>query len=128
MDLFKILAIALLTCIATLIVRQVKPDFATLVAISGGVVILLFLIDYLEQILGAFNGLIEKTNLSPSLFSTILKIIGIGYLTEFTANICSDSGISSLASKVELAGKVIILFIALPIINNLIDIIMGILP
>ena len=128
MDLFKILAIALLTCIATLIVRQVKPDFATLVAISGGVVILLFLIDYLEQILGAFNGLIEKTNLSPSLFSTILKIIGIGYLTEFTANICSDSGISSLASKVELAGKVIILFMALPIITNLIDIIMGILP
>ena len=128
MDLFKILAIALLPCIATLIVRQVKPDFATLVAISGGVVILLFLIDYLEQILGAFNGLIEKTNLSPSLFSTILKIIGIGYLTEFTANICSDSGISSLASKVELAGKVIILFMALPIITNLIDIIMGILP
>lgn len=128
MDLFKILAIAILTCIATLIVKQVKPDFATLVAIAGGVVILLFLIDYLKDIVNVFQSLLDKANLSPSLFSVVLKIIGIGYLTEFTANICSDSGSSSLASKVELAGKIIILFLALPIITNLIEIIIGILP
>lgn len=128
MDIFKILAIAILTCIASLIVKQVKPDFASLVALSGGVVILLFLINYIEPILGAFSSLIEKANLSPSLFSSILKIIGIGYLTEFTSNLCMDFGFSSLASKVGLAGKIIILFLALPIITNLIEVIVGILP
>lgn len=128
MDIFKILLIAILTCIATLIVKQVKPDFASLVAISGGIVILLFLINYVDSILAVFRGLVQKTNISPSLFSSILKIIGIGYLTEFTANICQDCGQSSLASKVGLAGKIIILFLALPIITNLLDVIMGILP
>lgn len=128
MDILKILAIALLTCVASLIVKQVKPDFASLVAISGGVVILLMLVGYIENIIGVFGSLINKTNLSPSLFATILKIIGIGYLTEFTANICNDAGISSLAGKAQLAGKIIILFLALPIITNLIEIIMGILP
>lgn len=128
MDIFKILALAILTCIASLIVKQVKPDFASLVALSGGVVILLFLINYIEPILGTFSALVQKANLSPSLFSSILKIIGIGYLTEFTANLCTDFGFSSLASKVGLAGKIIILFLALPIITNLIEVIMGILP
>lgn len=128
MDIFKILAIAILTCVASLIVKQVKPDFASIVAIAGGVIILLFLIDYLQDIVGVFQTIIEKTNLSPSLFSTILKIIGVGYLTEFTSNICTDSGNSGLASKVGLAGKIIILFLSLPIITNLIEVIIGILP
>lgn len=128
MDIFKILAIAILTCIASLIVKQVKPEFASIVAISGGIVILLFLINYIDGILNVFRGLVEKANLSPTLFSSILKIIGIGYLTEFTANICNDCGLSSLASKVGLAGKIIILFLALPIITNLLDVLMGILP
>ena len=128
MDIFKILAIAILTCIASLIVKQVKPDFASLVSLAGGVVILLLLIGYISSILDVFRGLIDKANLSPTLFSSILKIVGIGYLTEFTANLCSDTGNSSLASKVGLAGKIIILFLALPIITNLLEVIMGILP
>ena len=128
MDIFKILAIAILTCIASLIVKQVKPDFASLVSLAGGVVILLLLINYISSILDVFKGLIDKANLSPTLFSSILKIIGIGYLTEFTANLCSDTGNSSLASKVGLAGKIIILFLSLPIITNLLEVIMGILP
>lgn len=128
MDIFKILAIAVLTCVASLIVKQVKPDFASLVSLAGGVVILLLLINYISSILDVFRGLIDKANLSPTLFSSILKIIGIGYLTEFTANLCQDTGNSSLASKVGLAGKIIILFLALPIITNLLEVIMGILP
>lgn len=128
MDIFKILAIAILTCIASLIVKQVKQEFASIVAIAGGIVILLFLINYVEGIIGVFGSLVEQTNLSPSLFATILKIIGIGYLTEFTSNICLDTGNSSLASKVGLAGKIIILFLAIPIITNLIEVIIGILP
>ena len=128
MDIFKILAIAVLTCVASLIVKQVKPDFANLVSLAGGVVILLLLINYILNILDVFRDLIDKANLSPTLFSSILKIIGIGYLTEFTANLCQDTGNSSLASKVGLAGKIIILFLALPIITNLLDVIMGILP
>jgi len=128
LDIFKILAIALLTCVATLVVKQVKPDFASIVAIAGGVIILLMLIDYLEQIVGVFQTIVEKTNLSPTILSTILKIIGVGYLTEFTSNICTDSGSSSLAGKVLLAGKIIILVMSLPILTNIIDIVVGILP
>jgi len=128
LEIFKILAIALITCVATLIVKQVKPDFASLVTLAGGIVILLMLVDYINQVFDVLNYIVEKTNLSPGLFSIVLKIIGIGYLTEFTANICTDAGSSSIASKVLLAGKIIILVMSLPILTNIIDIIVGILP
>ncbi|MDD2445668.1 MAG: stage III sporulation protein AD [Clostridia bacterium] len=128
MDIIKILAIALITCIATIIVKQVKPDFANLVTLAGGIVILLMLVDYINQVFDVLRLLVDKTNLSPGLFGIILKIIGIGYLTEFTANICTDSGSSSLANKVLFAGKIIILVMSLPILINIIEIIMEILP
>ena len=62
------------------------------------------------------------------IFSSILKIIGIGYLTEFANGICVDSGAKSIGDKLQFAGKVVILLLALPILENLIEIIAEILP
>ncbi len=127
MDLFKILGIGLITCIAGLIVRQVKPDVASIIMIAGGVVILLMVVDYVAQIFDVFKVIVDKTGLSSNLFSIVLKIVGVGYLTEFAANICADTGSSSLADKILLAGKIIILFMSMPIITNIVEIVVGLL-
>ncbi len=127
MDLFKILGIGLITCITSLIVKQVKPDVASIISIAGGVVILLMVVDYVAQIFDVFKVVMNKTGLPSNLFSIVLKIVGIGYLTEFAANICSDAGSNSLADKILLAGKIMILFMSLPIITNIIDIVVELL-
>ena len=127
MDLFKILGIGLITCIAGLIVRHVKPDVASIIMIAGGVVILLMVVDYVAQIFDVFKVIVDKTGLSSNLFSIVLKIVGVGYLTEFAANICADTGSSSLADKILLAGKIIILFMSMPIITNIVEIVVGLL-
>ena len=51
----------------------------------------------------------------------ILKIIGISYVVEFAVNVCKDSGESAIASKLELAGKCIILVLGMTIIGNFVD-------
>ena len=107
MDLFKILGIGLITCIAGLIVRQVKPDVASIIMIAGGVVILLMVVDYVAQIFDVFKVIVDKTGLS--------------------SNICADTGSSSLADKILLAGKIIILFMSMPIITNIVEIVVGLL-
>ena len=127
MELFKILGIGLITCIAGLIVRQVKPDVASIIMIAGGVVILLMVVDYVAQIFDVFKVVMDKTGLSSSLFSIVLKIVGVGYLTEFAANICADTGSNSLAEKILFAGKIIILFMSLPIVTNIVEIVVGLL-
>ncbi len=127
MDLFKILGIGLITCITSLIVKQVKPDVASIISIAGGVVILLMVVDYVGQIFDVFKVVMNKTGLPSNLFSIVLKIVGIGYLTEFAGNICSDAGSNSLADKILLAGKIMILFMSLPIITNIIDIVVDLL-
>ena len=125
---FRIIAVGLITCIATLIIRPVRSDFAILVAVVGGVIIIFMIINYLTQVFDAFKNIIKFTGLNSSLYSLLLKIVGIGYLVEFTASICSDTGNGSLGDKILLGGKIIILVMSLPIVINILNIIMEILP
>lgn len=126
--LYKIIGIALVTCIASIVVRPIRNDFAIIISIVGGVIVLFYVISYISNIFGVFSQIFKVSGISTSLYSIILKIIGIAYLTEFSASICSDTGNSSLGDKVMLGGKIIILVMALPIVTSIMDIVMGLLP
>ncbi len=123
MDIFKIIGVGVITAITALIVRQIKPEVSIIITITGGVLILLMLVESLTSIFSVFNQIIEKSGLESGLFTTILKIVGIGYITEFSANLCNDAGVSSIADKILLGGKIIILALALPIVTNILNII-----
>jgi len=125
---FKIIAIGLITAISVLIIKPIRNDFAILLSVVGGIIILLFIIKYVSDIFSTLQMIVGETGVNSSLFTIILKIVGVGYLTEFTASLCSDCGIGGLGDKVLLGGKIVVLTMALPIINNILSMIIGLLP
>ena len=127
MDIVKVVAVGLVTVIATIIVKQVKPEIAVLITLAGSIVIIVFTIQMLQGVFGNFMNIFNKTGVSSSLFVPVLKIIGIGYLCEFGANLCVDGGCNSIADKILFCGKITILLIALPIVNSVIDIVLELL-
>ncbi|MGN1201103.1 MAG: stage III sporulation protein AD [Candidatus Caccovivens sp.] len=126
--LYKILAVAIITCIACLIVKPVRSDFAIFISIVGGIIVIFYTLSYLSNIFDVFNQIFQTSGINSSLYGVVFKIIGIGYLTEFTAGLCNDTGNSSLADKVLLGGKIVILAMALPIVTSILDIVMELLP
>ncbi|MCL2621717.1 MAG: stage III sporulation AC/AD family protein [Firmicutes bacterium] len=128
MEIIKIIGVAILTTFAVVMLRGQRPEIAAIVGVAGGLVVLFMFIDQLALVFDSFYSIVNKANISSQLFSVILKIIGVGYITEFACGVCADSGMQSLADKVALAGKVTILVLALPIINSIIDLVVGILP
>ncbi len=125
---FKIIAIGLISCFATLIIKPIKADFAIIIGIVGGLIIVFLIINYLTDVFNVIKNIIGISGINSSLYTILLKIIGIGYLVEFTASICSDTGNSSLGDKVLLGGKIVIMVMALPIITSILNIIMELLP
>lgn len=125
---FKIVSIALITCVAAMIIKPVRGDFAIIISIVGGLIILFYTLSYFTSIFDVFDKVIKFTGINASLYAVVFKIIGIGYLTEFTASICSDTGNSSLGDKVLLGGKIIILVMALPIVSAILEIVLELLP
>lgn len=128
MDIFKILGIGIITSILVVVVKQIKPELSIFVGIAGGLIIVFMIVATLLDIVNVFSTIATKSGLSNNLFVCLLKIIGIGYLTEFASNVCIDSGSSGLADKMLLAGKIVILSMALPVVMTILDIIIGLLP
>ena len=125
---YKIIAIGLITCISVLIIRPIRNDFAVLLTVVGGIIIILFIIKYVSGIFSNLQLIVNQTGVNSSLFRLILKIVGVGYLAEFTSSICSDSGVGGLGDKVLLGAKIVILAMSLPIINNILQVVIGLLP
>lgn len=126
-DLLKIVAVALVTVFAHMLVKQTKPEIAILITIVGGVIIITMAVNILNSVISSFYNIFETTGVQISILKPLLKIIAIGYIAEFGANICADAGASSVADKILFAAKLIILLIALPIVNTVIDMVVMLL-
>ena len=127
MDILRIIGIALITMVATLVVKQIKAEFSIIVSLAGALVILFMIVDGLSSIVDYFNEIIIRTSINSEFFTIILKVVGVGYLTEFASNLCVDGGMKSLADKITISGKIIIVVLSLPIITGLLDIVTEIL-
>lgn len=125
---FKIIGVGLITCVAVLIVKPVRSDFAMLISMVGGVIILVMILSSLTTAISLIKSIANQTGIDGNLLSLVFKIIGVGYLTEFTASMCVDAGSGGLGDKVLLGGKVVILVMALPIITSILTIVMELLP
>ena len=89
---FKIIGIGLITCVAALAIKPVRSDFAMLITVVGGVIILIMVLSTLSSAINMISLIASKTGVDGSLLAIIFKIVGIGYLTEITASLCTDAG------------------------------------
>ena len=119
--LLKICAIGIAALIIISIVKTYKPEFTVEVTLSAGMILLYFIIDSLKYGFGFIADIYEDLSYGKEYFPIILKVLGIAYITEFAAAICQDAGEKSIASKVELAGKIAIFFAAIPVFTSLLD-------
>ena len=127
-EIIKIVGIALVATFLALIVKEQKPNFAFLLIVFVGCVIFLFLVDKIYEIIHMLEKLAVNAKVNMVYIETILKIIGIAYIAEFGAQITKDAGQGAIASKIELAGKILILVMAIPILTVVIETILGFLP
>ncbi|AUN03362.1 stage III sporulation protein AD [Clostridium sporogenes] len=116
MEIIKIVAFAFISLFLILIFKGRRDDLAVQISIVAGVIIFLFLTSKITAILQFMQQLASKTNIDFIYLSTVFKILGIAYLATFCSEICKDAGENSLASKVEFAGKILILGLAIPIL------------
>lgn len=121
MDITQIIAFALIATFIILILKQYRPEYAIQASILTGIVILIFVISKIDAVINLLENLIDDIGISKEFFIILIKITGIAYIVEFAASICKDAGENAIASKVELAGKILIVTLSIPIISTLIE-------
>ena len=126
MTVFQICGVALLGVAVVLILRGFRPEYASLAGIAVGMLLLLGTLTPLKTVMDSITSVAAHTGFSVY-SSVILKSMGIGILAQTTADVCRDSGVGTLASKVEFAAKLIILLLCVPILQTLMALIEGFL-
>lgn len=118
-DLIKVIGAAILTAVCSSIIRSTKPELSFAVTLSGVIIILLFIFDMMKGSVGVLSEIVQMTGLENGIIRTLLKIVGIGYLVEFSAGILNDFSVPNVADKVVLAGKITVIGLSMPIIRGL---------
>ncbi len=126
-EILKIIGVAFVTAIASVLLKSTKPELSFAVTVTGVIVILLFVMDSLQNTLSIFTQLAKMTGVENGLIKILLKIVGVGYLTEFAAGILNDFGSNAVADKVVLGGKLTIVVLSLPVLEGLLRMVQGFL-
>ena len=117
----KIAVIGVAAAILDAWIKTIKSEYALWVTLAAGLFLGFSAILKLETIVSELYFLQEYFSAYESYFKLLIKIIGITYLAEFSADLCKDAGANTLASQIELFGKLSILVLCMPIITSLLE-------
>ena len=123
MEVTKVVFFAIFATILIVILKEEKKEFALIISIIAGVLILIFSINKINPIISMLYTLTEKSGINSDFLVIILKVCAMAYLVEFGKNICVDAGASAIGTKLEIAGKILIVSISLPVFSSLISLI-----
>lgn len=123
MDILKIAAIALTGVLMAALMKSVNKDMSIYIILVTVIILFTSIIDKLWSAFIFLEDIYGDIEYGKTFFPIILKVLATAYIADFTAQLCKDSGESAIASKVELAGKVIIFYLALPIFTAILELI-----
>ncbi len=122
-DIIKIITAAMVGIAVINIVRSMKPEFTVYIVIATSIVIFVIVVDKLAVIFKFLNSIYSEITYGKIFFPILFKVLAIAYITDFTAQLCRDTGEGAIAAKTELAGKIIIFYISVPVLVAILELI-----
>ena len=117
----KICAVGITGLIIISIIKAYKPEFTVEAVLCTSIILLWFALEGLQQAFVYMESLYGRLTYGKEYFPVILKVLVIAYATEFTSALCEYAGEKSIGTKVELAGKIGIFFVAIPVFTSLLN-------
>ena len=125
-----VMSIGILGLTAVILAVQltgVKGEYGIYLAAAAGLVIFFYGISKLETIIQAVEQVQAYLKINHVYINTLMKMIGITYIAEFSSGICKDAGYGSLGNQIEIFGKLSILAVSMPILMALMEMVQDIL-
>ncbi len=116
-----IVGVCIITAVASLFIKKYQPEYSLVLTLLSGALVLVALALTLGGIISQLRDVFDSSKLDSEIFKVVIKALGICYTTNFAGDTCRDFGQTSLAAKVELAGKITITVLTLPFIKGILS-------
>ena len=126
-SIFTIAGIGIISTAFVIILKQYRPEFAFGAALAAGIILLFFSVSCFTEIIKTINDFIDISNAGKEKYEILIKCLGICMVTKIASETCKDCGENSIASKIDLAGKAVVLTFSMPLFQEVIFIIKDLL-
>ena len=127
MDMLRIGILGIVGILLAVQLKGTKPEYSVYISIATSLVIFFYAARRLEIIIQAIQTIQSFISVHSAYIGTLVKIIGITYISEFSSAICKDAGHATIASQIEVFSKLAILAVSMPILLALLETIKGFL-
>ncbi|MBQ2679294.1 MAG: stage III sporulation protein AD [Firmicutes bacterium] len=125
MDIIKISAVGITAVFLSAAIKKDSPHFSLLLGLAAGIIIIFIIAEPIKDVFYVLYELSRESGVNSAYLAIVIKVIGIAYISEFAVQLSNDAGETSIAGKIELAGKILIMAVSAPIIVSLTDIVLG---
>ena len=123
MDIFRVTGIGLSAMVLAVLLRGQRPETAIQISLLASAVIFFITVPYIRSLTALFAEISNRIGVDIKYITLVMKVIGIAYVTQFGAELCRDAGEGSIASGIELAGKVVIMTMSMPVMYRLLEVV-----
>lgn len=121
MDIIKISLLGICGVILGFFLKETRPEYGGLVTLGIGVMILGLAVGKIQYIFEVIEKLKDSLPVDGSYVATLIKMVGITYIGQFSAGICRDAGHQATAGQINLFCRLSIMVLSLPILMALLD-------
>ncbi|MCI8508193.1 MAG: stage III sporulation protein AD [Lachnospiraceae bacterium] len=127
MNFFKIICGVVLGVLLAIKLKSIGSPIWVYLSLALSVFVLFYILNRLSFVMDFLDGVMGDIGLESGYFEILIKIVGISYLCEFTANICRESGFLAVASQIEIGGKLTMMVMSMPILLAIVETITSVL-
>jgi stage III sporulation protein AD len=128
MAVLQIIATGILCAVLALTIKKQSPEIALLITIAASVLLFIMVLPELTYAVGVLSHMGEMLDGGARYVGLVLRVIGVAYMVELGASVCTDAGESAIAAKIDMAGRLLILVMAMPVLIDILGIVTGLLP
>ncbi len=127
MEIVKVAALGMTGMLLGLLLKETKPEYSVYLSLAVGILIFSYMAGKLEYLFDSVLKIQEYLPLDTKYLTTLLKMIGITYIGQFSSGLCRDAGYGTLAAQIEVFAKLYIMVLSMPVLLALMEAIHGFL-
>lgn len=122
LDIIKLCSLAITGALAAVMLKKQNPSFAMLVSVATGIVLTMYALGTLHTVVNEIGEITDGCGIDRKYFVILLKIIAASYILEISSELCRDAGECATAAKIEMVGKLFIMFMSMPLVKSFLEV------
>ncbi len=127
MDIIRVSMLGMCGVIMGFFLKGTRAEYTAFITMGIGIMILGLAVGKLEYLFQTLGNLQKSVSVDQEYFYTLIKMVGITYIGQFSAGICKDAGFSAIGSQIEMFAKFSIMAVSVPVLLTLLETIEGLL-